>query len=104
MIRVEEICPRCRGWVWHRKTPCNCELVIVLSPSDEPHYLELIGKRLRVTRESLGLTQDELAAKAGMSKTGLWQIETGRSEPMARTIVSLAIILNVTTDFLLMRE
>lgn len=104
MKRIDETCPKCGGWVWHRDKPCNCKPVIVTSPSDEPYYLELLGKRLRATRESRGWSMDTLAAKVGMSKTGLWQIEKGRSEPMARTIVSLANILGVTTDFLLLRE
>jgi DNA-binding XRE family transcriptional regulator len=105
MKQIDETCPRCRGWVWHRRELCNCKPAILeWLPSDEENYPALIGKRLRATREAAGLSMDELAEKVGMSKTGLWQIEVGRSEPMARTIVSLAIILGVTTDFLLMRE
>lgn len=23
--RVPETCPRCGGWVWHRREPCACE-------------------------------------------------------------------------------
>lgn len=101
---VPETCPRCRGWVWHRREPCNCKPVSVPSPKDEPRYLELLGKRLKAMRESLALSQDELAARASMSKTGLWQIEAGRSEPGAKTIVCLANALKVTTDFLLLRS
>jgi ribosome-binding protein aMBF1 (putative translation factor) len=98
-----ETCPRCGGWVWHRTEPCNCKPSHVPSPKDEPSYLELVGKRIRTTRESKGLSMNDLAAKARIGKTGLWQIERGRSEPMARTIVSLANALDVTTDFLLLR-
>lgn len=98
-----EICPRCHGWVWHRSEPCNCKLTFVAHPQNEPEYLKLVGQRIRSARCSKGLGLDALAEKAHMSKTGLWQIENGHSEPMARTLVALANALEVTTDFLLLR-
>jgi DNA-binding XRE family transcriptional regulator len=104
MKQINETCERCGGWVWHRHVACNCKAVVVSSPSDHPDYLGLIGKRLRTLRMARGWSLDTLAAKVGMSKTGLWQIEKGRSEPMARTLVSLANALNVTIDYLLMRR
>ncbi len=100
--RIEETCPRCGGWVWHRDTPCNCKAPAATVP--EPQFLELLGKRIRTLREARGWSMDKLAAKIPMSKTGLWQIEKGRSEPMAKTIVALASVLGVTTDHLLLRE
>lgn len=104
MKHIDETCPRCQGWVWHRDRECNCKPVVIHCPSDEPYYLELLGKRLRSTREAQCMSMDKLAAKAGMSKTGLWQIEKGESEPMARTLVSLATVLGVTVDYLLLRK
>ena len=101
---IDETCERCGGWVWHRAEPCNCKKTVVPSPLDEPRYLELVGKRLRTLREARGWSMDMLASKVGMSKTGLWQIEKGVSEPMAKTIVSLATALEVTTDYLLLRQ
>lgn len=98
---ITETCPRCRGWVWHRTEPCNCRMNGVPSP-DHPDYLKALGKRLRACREEAGLSLDKLAERAGMSKTGLWEIEQGHNEPMARTVYKLAIALAVTTDFLLM--
>lgn len=102
--RIAETCVRCRGWVWHRQEPCNCKPVVIFQLSEQPDYLEMIGKRIRATRESCGLTQDQLAAKAGMSKTGLWQIETGKSEPGVCTLLAIATVLEVSMDFLLLRE
>ncbi len=96
-----ETCLRCRGWVWHRKEPCNCKVRPVVLPKD---FLAALGERLRVTRCSKGLSQDQLAEAAGMSKTGLWQIEKGHSEPGAKTIVALAKALDVTTDYLLLQS
>ena len=104
MKHIDETCERCGGWVWHRKEPCNCKPLVVSVPSDEPRYLELLGNRIRTLRESRNWSMEMFAAKVGMSKTGLWQIEKGRSEPMARTIAALATALGVTTDYLLLRE
>ena len=38
----------------------------------------MIGERIRLSRESCGLTQQELAAAAGMTQSALSQIEAGR--------------------------
>ncbi len=24
---IDEICPRCKGFVWHRREPCNCAVM-----------------------------------------------------------------------------
>jgi predicted transcriptional regulator len=37
----------------------------------------------------LGLKQSELAAKAGISKTGLINIESGNSDPKVSTLVAI---------------
>lgn len=100
---VKDTCSRCQGWVYHRMSPCNCEPVIIPDPQNHPEYLKLIGLRLRGTRKAKGWGLDALAEESGITKTGLWQIEKGQSEPMAKTLVALANALDVTTDYLLMR-
>ncbi len=100
---LAETCPRCQGWVWHREEPCNCKPIIIADPKHDADYLKLVGERIRSVRRAKGIGMDRLADEAGMSKTGLWQIEKGKSEPMARTLVALANALDVTTDFLLLR-
>lgn len=100
---IAETCPRCQGWVYHRKTPCNCEAFSIAHPKDEPEYLKLLGHRIRAARCAKGWSLDDLAGKIGMSKSGLWAVEKGKSEPMARTLVALANALCVTTDYLLLR-
>jgi transcriptional regulator with XRE-family HTH domain len=49
----------------------------------------------------MAMSLDELANRSGMSKTGLWQIEKGKSEPGAQTIVAIARALDLTSDYLL---
>lgn len=101
---VPETCPRCRGWVWHRREPCNCKAGSPPPTARDIDFLPALGRRLRALRQSRGLSLDALATRAGMSKTGIWDIEKGKHEPMAWTLVTLANVLGVTTDYLLLRE
>jgi len=65
--------------------------------------LAAIGNRIRSLRLSLNLSLDQLAERASLSKTGIWQIETGKSEPQALTLMALAEALETSVDFLLLR-
>lgn len=50
-----------------------------------------VGERIRWLRGELGWSQDELAAQAGMSVTGLVNIETGyTTTPRVTTITKIA--------------
>lgn len=100
---IPETCHRCQGWVWHRSTPCNCKQSVVGRVSHED-YMVAVGRRVTACRKCAGMTLDSLAARVPMSKTGLWQIEKGRSEPKASTIRGLAIAMHVTADYLLFAD
>src|ERR671917_163454 len=55
------------------------------------------GGKLRNLREAAGLTQEELAAKAGMTAKGVSAIERGeRRRPYPHTVRSLADALNLS--------
>ena len=61
-----------------------------------------IARRLRNLRATAGLTQGELAAKAGVSPATIVEIETGkRRRPHVRTMWRLADALGVALDDLL---
>lgn len=62
---------------------------------------ERIGQRLRQRRTELRYSFDHLAERTELSKTHLWQVETGRSEPGAGVIVRLCRVLGITADWLL---
>ena len=51
--------------------------------------------RLRELRHTAGLTQEELAEKVGLSKSGLAYLEQGLREPGWRTVLKLAKTLGV---------
>lgn len=57
---------------------------------------------LRIWREHRGLTQETLAAQAGVGKSYLSQIEAGKKTGSAKILRTLAQILRVDMDDLLM--
>ena len=60
-----------------------------------------IGKRIAKFRKVRGLTQKELAAKIGISRTTIADYENSRNRVYDEMIIRLAIVLEVTTDQLL---
>ena len=60
-----------------------------------------IGKRLKDLRFRAGLTQEELAHKAGTTQTTVARIERNAVEPEVTTIRKLANALGVTPGDLL---
>lgn len=53
---------------------------------------------IKVWREYRGLTQDELAARASISKAYMCQIETGKRDGAIKTLRAIATALGVTVD------
>jgi transcriptional regulator with XRE-family HTH domain len=61
-----------------------------------------LAKRIKDCRYAKGWGPDELAAKASISRTALYQIESGKTElPRAGTLRRLAKALEVSVDALL---
>lgn len=60
-----------------------------------------IGKRIKVARIRMEITQEQLADKVSVSPTHLSNIETGSTRVSLTTIVKVANALNVTVDDLL---
>jgi transcriptional regulator with XRE-family HTH domain len=59
-----------------------------------------VGKRLAVVREALGLSQRQLAVKAGISPNALNQYEKGRMRVPLEAAVALFEAHQVTLDYL----
>lgn len=53
------------------------------------------GARLREARESLGLTQDELAKRVSASVETISRAERGKFSPRAGTVQLLAVALDI---------
>lgn len=68
--------------------------------SDDWVYMRL-GKSVRARRERIGLTQEELAARVGLLRTSISNIEHGRQKIQVHTLCALAEALGVTPIALL---
>jgi transcriptional regulator with XRE-family HTH domain len=56
------------------------------------------GARLRELREQAGFTQQALGERAGLTRDGVAQLESGRRKPSWETAYSLASALGVSCD------
>lgn len=63
--------------------------------------MEEIGKRIKACREEKGIKQQVLASKAKMDVASLSRYENGKQTPNLESFVSIAQVLNVSTDYLL---
>ena len=69
--------------------------------TDEP-LGKLIGERVRLRRQALGMTQDQLEAASGVPQGSISRIERGTAESIqAHTLVGFARALGVSADYLL---
>lgn len=59
------------------------------------------GRRIRELRVERGLSQKELAEQIGVAQNTVAQYEKGTAKTSLEVIVNLAVILNITTDYLL---
>ena len=63
-------------------------------------YLSAFGNRLRSLRNKAGLSQEEIADKAGIHVTYLSGVERGLRNPSIRNVRRLALALGVPTKSL----
>ena len=64
---------------------------------------EIFRQRLKAARDLRGLSQGELAGRAGLPPSSIAHFETGPRKPSFDTLRKLANALEVTTDYLLGR-
>lgn len=60
-----------------------------------------IGDRIRATRQERRITQEELAAAVGVSRSAVAQWETGRSGQVTGNLARIAQVLGVGVEFLM---
>jgi transcriptional regulator with XRE-family HTH domain len=60
-----------------------------------------VGERIRGRRAELDWTQDQLAQKAGISKSFLSDLENGKRSVGANNLLDIARALGVSLDFLM---
>ena len=54
-----------------------------------------LGIAIKAIRRQVGITQNELAERCGISQTSLSQIETGIKRPSARTLKKVCEVLDI---------
>jgi transcriptional regulator with XRE-family HTH domain len=59
------------------------------------------GDRLKIMRESRGLSQNDLERAVGVSNVQISRYESGKSEPSLDIVAKFAKSLDVTADYLL---
>jgi transcriptional regulator with XRE-family HTH domain len=63
--------------------------------------LRALAIRIKELRKQKAISQEELAHRAGLSRTGMGFVETGKRWPRLDTLMKVAQGLNVTVDELL---
>lgn len=64
----------------------------------EDKFLRAFGERLAKLRKSCGLSQEELANRAGLHAVAITYIETGKRLPKLNTVYKLALGLGVKVE------
>jgi transcriptional regulator with XRE-family HTH domain len=64
--------------------------------------LALFGEQLKNFRKECGISQEELALRAGLDRTYISGLECGKRNPTLKILVKLAVSLNMKPSELLM--
>ena len=56
---------------------------------------------LKICRENKRMTAKEVSEKIGVSKQAIYNMEAGASNPSVDTLIKLAELYNVSTDYLI---
>lgn len=66
----------------------------------EEDKLISIGRRVKMRRKSMGLSQDDVADQSEiLSQRDLWAYENGKTIPSIKNLLELARVLDVTPEF-----
>lgn len=61
----------------------------------------MLGARIAALRREAGMSQAQLAKKLDISPSAMGMYEQGRREPSMETLVAMARVFHVSTDYLL---
>lgn len=69
-----------------------------MTPEEKQQTRDRIGQRIAALRKQQGLTQEELAMRAGLQRTHVLRIEAGRYAVTLETVQAIAQALGMTVD------
>lgn len=69
-----------------------------MTPEEKQQTRDRIGQRIAALRKQQGLTQEELAIRAGLQRTHVGRIEAGRYAVTLETVQAIAQALGMTVD------
>ena len=73
-------------------------------PGEEDRFYAELGRRVRVRRTQLRLSQESLATKLSLKRTSITNLEQGRQRISAFTLRKLARLLGMSAGDLLEQE
>ena len=76
----------------------------MIDPQDNGTLADDVGRRLRLTRTALGLTQEEFAAKARLSQPRYSPYEAGKRLLTLSAAMALCAAYSLTLDWLYMGD
>jgi transcriptional regulator with XRE-family HTH domain len=63
--------------------------------------MDHVGKRIREVRKSRGMTQDQLAAATGLSKSFISEVENDSRNASSKNLLNIANALGASVEYLL---
>lgn len=70
-------------------------------PTPDDMLYQRLGELIRVAREKVGLSQDELATRIALARSSISNLEKGRQRIQIHTLYSIAAALDVPVPTLL---
>lgn len=67
---------------------------------NESEFIKIIGDNIVSRRIELGIKQIDLATSVGIEDSALRRIEKGKTNPTAKTLLKIAVALDVEVSYL----
>lgn len=90
--------------IWQLRDAVKTRKLRMMETEEIKDILQVLTERVRARRNALGLTQDQLAERAGLSTNYIARLEIGLRTPSMATLKSLARALDVQIADLLAEE
>lgn len=73
----------------------------MINSMNKPYSIKEIGNRIRVRRDHIGLSREDLAQLTAISVRQLADIELGNTNMSIKSLIKLVEVLHVSADYIL---